>query len=156
MAITHPYRSAQALSPARKLLLGFLAGFIATLVFHQPALALLNELGIAKGNLYSFRPTAPLGVPQVISLAFWGGVWGVLFAFIEHRLPRGVLYWIIAFLFGAILPTLVAWFVVAPIKGLPVAGGWQATRMLAGFLINGAWGLGTALLLALGYRVWRG
>jgi hypothetical protein len=155
MATTPLFASTRARSPARKLLLGFLAGFIATLLFHQPALALLNELGIAKGNLYSFRAIAPFGVPQVISLAFWGGVWGMLFAFIEHRFPRGALYWTYAFLFGAIFPTLVAWFVVAPIKGLPVAGGWQFNRMLTGFLINGAWGLGTALLLALGYRMWR-
>jgi hypothetical protein len=144
------------LSPAHKLVLGFLAGSIAVFLFHQPALALLNQLGIAQGNLYSFRTTAPLGVPQVISLAFWGGVWGVLFAAIRHRLPRGGLYWLYAFLFGACFPTLVAWFIVAPLKGLPIAGGWQLNRMLTGFLINGAWGLGTALLLAIGQRAWRG
>ena len=95
-------------------------------------------------------PDAPR--PQVISLAFWGGVSGLLFAAIEHRFPRGAAYWIYAFLFGAIFPTLVAWFVVAPIKGLPVAGGWEVNRMLTGVLINGAWGLGTGLLMRLAYR----
>ena len=92
----------------------------------------------------------------MISLAFWGGVWGVLLAAIEHRFPRGALYWVYAFLFGAIFPTLVAWFIVAPMKGLPMAGGWQFNRMLTGFLINGAWGFDTALLLVLRSRAWRG
>jgi hypothetical protein len=151
---TSTLESIRALSPAQKLLLGFIAGFIAVLLFHQPMLAILNQAGIAKANLYSMRETAPFGVPQVISLAFWGGVWGVIFAAIEHRFPRGGLYWVFAFLFGAIFPTLVAWFIVAPLKGQPMAGGWQFNRMLTGFLINGAWGLGTALLLALGIRAW--
>lgn len=138
--------------PARKLLLGFVAGFIAVLLFHQPALALLTELGFAKATTYAFNPTPPFNVPRVISIAFWGGVWGVVYAAIEHRLPRGGAYWLCAFLFGAILPTLVAWFVVAPLKGLPLAGGWQASRMLTGFVINGAWGAGTAVLLSLALR----
>jgi hypothetical protein len=88
----------------------------------------------------------------VLSLAFWGGVWGVAFAAIEHRLPRGPLYWLCAFAFGAVFPTLAAWFIVAPLKGLPLAGGWQLNRMITGLVINGAWGLGTAILLRLRYR----
>jgi hypothetical protein len=156
MATTRAFGTLRALSPAQKLLLGFFAGFIAVLLFHQPVLALLNQLGIAKGNVYSLRSTVPLGVPQVISLAFWGGVWGIVFAAIEHRFPRGAMYWVCAFLFGAIFPTLVAWFIVAPMKGLPLAGGWEFNRMLTGFLINGAWGFGTALLLVLGYRARHG
>ena len=140
---------------ARKLVIGFVAGFVAVLLFHQPALALLTELGIAKATVYSFNPTRPLGVPQVISIAFWGGVWGLAYAAVEHRFRRGSTYWLCAFFFGAILPTLVAWFVVAPLKGLPVAGGWQLSRMLTGFLINGAWGVGTAMLLSVGLRVSR-
>ena len=152
MAKSRGSGAARNASSARRLLVGFLAGFLAVLLFHQPVLALLTEIGFAKANVYSLRPTAPFGVPQVISLSFWGGVWGVLFAAIESRFPRGARYWVYAFLFGAILPTLVAWFVVAPLKGLPIAGGWQMTRMITGFVINGAWGLGTALLMSVAYR----
>jgi hypothetical protein len=136
-----------------RVVIGFIAGFLAVLLFHQPVLALLVSLGVSKAAVYSLQATAPLGVPQIVSIAFWGGVWGVLFALIEHRLPRGAPYWICAFLFGAILATLVAWFVVAPLKGQPVAGGWQAARMLTGVIINGAWGLGTALLFSVGMRM---
>jgi hypothetical protein len=134
---------------------GFAAGFLAVLLFHQPVLWLLGQLGLTQAMPYAWRPTAPLGIPQVISIAFWGGVWGILLAAIEPRFPRGGRYWLYAFLFGAILPTLVAWFVVAPLKGAPVAGGWQASRMMTGVLINGAWGLGTGLLLMLAARAVR-
>lgn len=138
---------------ARKLVVGFVAGFIAVFLFHQPALALLSQLGIANAATYSFAAVPPFGVPRVISIAFWGGVWGVIYAAVEQRFPRGTSYWLYAFLFGAIFPTLVAWFVVAPMKGQPIAGGWQVHRMITGFVINGAWGLGTALLLVLGMRL---
>jgi hypothetical protein len=92
-------------------------------------------------------PTQPFGVPAVLSLAFWGGVWGILFAQIEGRLPPRGVYWVMAFLFGAILPSLVALLVVLPLKGRPVGGGWYPPLLLTAFLINGAWGIGTGLFL---------
>ena len=58
-----------------------------------------------------------------------------------------------ATLFGAILPTLVAWFVVAPLKGAPMAAGWAPAAMMVGPIVNAAWGLGTGIgLLLLGRR----
>jgi hypothetical protein len=152
MATAHSVRLERPAS-GRKLMFGFVAGFVAVLLFHQPVLAFLAQIGFIKAHIYSSSPTGPLGVPQVISLSFWGGVWGMLFAVIEAHFPRGILYWICAFGFGAIFPTLVAWFVVAPLKTLPVAGGWHVNSMITGFLVNGAWGVGTALLIALGYRM---
>jgi hypothetical protein len=144
-------RSGEPVS-TRKLVLGFIAGFFAVLLFHQPVVALLAQMGVIKAGVYAMSATAPFGVPQVISLSFWGGVWGILFALVEHRFPRGPLYWVYAFAFGAIFPTLVAWFIVSPLKHAPVAGGWQAGRMVAGLLANGAWGAGTALLFAVASR----
>src|SRR5437763_643802 len=79
-----------------KLAFGFVAGFLATLVFHQIALAVLVATGIAKTTTYSMQAVPPFGVPQVISLAFWGGVWGMVFASIEQRFPRGAGYWLTA------------------------------------------------------------
>jgi hypothetical protein len=51
-------------------LFNFIAGFLATLIFHQLALALLWWLGIAPFAPFSMAATRPLGVPAVISLAF--------------------------------------------------------------------------------------
>jgi hypothetical protein len=149
---THFLERQQPSALEHRLVFGFIAGFVAVLLFHQPALAFLNYVGFTEAGTYSLKATAPFGVPQLISIAFWGGVWGVLFAAVERRFARGNAYWLYAFAFGAIFPTLVAWFVVAPLKGAPVAGGWEAHRMLTGLMINGAWGIGTALLLMLLYR----
>ena len=138
----------------KKYMIGFVAGFIATLLFHQPALATLAAVGFVKAGTYSMQATLPLGVPAVLSLSFWGGVWGLLFVALEPGFPQGKAYWLSALVFGALGPTLVAWFLVAPMKGLPLAAGWQVPRMITGLLINGAWGVGTALFCILGRRVW--
>lgn len=127
-------------------LFGFVAGFLATLIFHQLALAALWAVGLAPFAPFSLAPTAPLGVPAVLSLAFWGGVWGILLALIEPRFPSGSGYWLAAFLFGALAPSLVAWLVVLPLKGRPLGGGWHPPLLVTALLINGAWGWGSALI----------
>ena len=126
---------------------GFVAGFLATLTVHQFALWLLRMAAIAPFGPYNMAATEPWGVPAVVSLAFWGGVWGVLFAFVQRGFPRGRRYWTTAFFFGAVLPSLVALFIVLPAKGRPMGGGWHWQLLLTAFLINGVWGLGTGALL---------
>ena len=140
-------QSPLGITPGR-LVLGFVGGFLSTLVFHQIALWILTKIGFVQAAVYVMRGVPPFGVPQVISLAFWGGLWGILFAAVDGRFPAGGSYWVCAFAFGAILPTLVAWFVVAAIKGQPIAAGWQINRMITGLIINGSWAIGTALFLA--------
>jgi hypothetical protein len=54
-----------------------------------------------------------------------------------------------AFLFGAVLPSLVALLIVLPLKGHPMGGGWGLPLLVTVFLINGAWGVGTAFFLRL-------
>ena len=131
---------------AWRLMAGFLAGFLATLLFHQLTLALLWGLGAAPFGPFPMGATWPFGIPAVWSLAFWGGIWGILFALVERRFPRRA-YWTIAFVFGALLPSLVAFVVVLPLKGQPPGGGGNLNRLLTAFLINGAWGVGTGLIL---------
>jgi len=131
----------------RRILLAFVAGFLAVLLFHQPMLALLHALGVTGASPYPMRPVPPLGVPQVVSQSFWGGVWGIVLALVAPFFPRGLGYWVAAILFGAVALSLVAWFVVAPLKGLPMAGGGRPAAIATGLLVNGAWGFGTALLL---------
>ena len=140
-------RSTSSVS-TKRLMLGFLAGFIAVLVFHQPVLGLLNVVGLTAGTPYPMRPLPPLGVPAVLSAAFWGGVWGIALALLAPRLGRGAGYWLGALAFGAVLPTLIAWFVVLPLKGLPAGDGLAWPGVLVGPVVNGAWGVGAALLLA--------
>jgi hypothetical protein len=136
----------------RWLVVGFVSGFLAVLVFHQGALAVLHAMQWTPAGPYPMRAVAPFGVPQVLSLAFWGGVWGVLLAATLARLDGAKLV-VAATIFGAVLPTLVAWFVVAPLKGQPAAAGFAMPGMLVGPIVNAAWGLGTGLgLLWFGRR----
>jgi hypothetical protein len=130
-----------------RLLFGFIAGFASALIFHQLTLGLLWSAGLASSPPFSMAATEPFGVPAVLSLAFWGGAWGILFALIERKFARRGGYWVAAFLFGAVLPSLVALLVVLPLKGQPAGGGWQAHVWLTAFLLNGAWGIGTGIIL---------
>lgn len=124
----------------------FAAGFISTLTFHQGTLFVLHKAGMWPKPPWPMAPTKPLHIPAVISLALWGGVWGI-FAWYLIRGMAGADYWIYATLFGAIAPSLVALFVVFPLKGMPVAGGWKPQVISAVLLLNAAWGLGLAALM---------
>ena len=135
-------------SPTR-LALGFIAGFVAVLVFHQGMLAFLQAMDFARNGPYPTQATWPFGLPRFWSLAFWGGVWGIVFVIAEPYFPRGAKYWLAALLFGALGPTLFSWFVLSPLRGTPMAGGWQVAAMSRGLILNGAWGLGTAAMLSL-------
>jgi hypothetical protein len=127
----------------------FLAGFLSTLVFHQGALAILHATGMTPKKPFSMAPTPPLHVPAVFSLAFWGGVWGILLWLAIRGAGSPALYWVWAFVLGAIAPSIVALFVVFPLKGQPVAGGWQPAVIVGALLLNGAWGIGVALFMRL-------
>lgn len=133
---------------ARWLTVGFVAGALSVLLFHQGAAALLHALALTSRAPYSMAATAPFGIPQLWSIALWGGVWGVLLAATLMRF-RGAAFIVAAIVFGTVLPTLVGWFVVAPLKGQPVAAGFALPAMLVGPIVNAAWGLGTGIGLAL-------
>jgi hypothetical protein len=134
---------------ASRIIHGFVAGALAVLVFHQAALLALHVACVAPAATpWDLAPVPPFGVPAVASAAFWGGAWGVVFALLAPRFGRGAGYWLASLLFGAVVLTLVAWFVVLPLKGLPAGGGFAWPGVIVGPIVNGAWGLGTALLLA--------
>ena len=141
----------------RTIVVGFVAGAVSVLIFHQAGFWIANELGYARAPLYNLRPLPPWGVPTILSQAFWGGAWGILIAFVVPRLSRplnGVLGWI---LFAAIIVTLVNWFVVFPLKGLPVGGGFRMPGPVVLPLVYGLWGFGMWLIerllrSALGWR----
>ena len=124
----------------------FLAGFLSTLVFHQGLLALLHGAGMTTRKPWVVTPTPPFGVPAVLSLAFFGGLWGILLWEILRKKRAGA-QWALALVLGALLPTLVAFFVVFPLKGLPVGGGWKPDIVVGALLLNGAWGLGVVALM---------
>ena len=122
----------------------FAAGFIATLAFHQGLFALFHAAGMVPMPAFNISPTAPLGVPAVLSLAFWGGVWGWPVGWLI-RSQVGARYWLKAVGFGAIGPSAVAMLLVFPLKGYPV----DAKTIAGALLLNGAWGFGLGVLMQL-------
>lgn len=130
-------------------LVAFVAGFLSTLIFHQGLLAILHRVGASPRPAYSMQPVAPFGAPQVISLAFWGGVWAVALLPLLARWEGSWSYWPAWLVAGALGPSVVALFVVLPLKGKGVAFGGNVKLIVGALLLNGIWGLGTALLLRL-------
>jgi hypothetical protein len=141
-------------TPFPRALLGFLAGALAVVTFHQGMVQLLHAFGLTSSAAYSFAPVPPFGVPRMLNLCFWGGLYGVVLGLARPRLPAplwlsGVVLGIIASLAGM---TLVAW-----IKGNPVMNNWAAWPIARSLIVNAAWGLGTGLFLTamLPRRGWR-
>jgi hypothetical protein len=135
----------------RLTILGFVAGFLAVLIFHQGLWYVLNVVGLIPWErpAWPLDPIPPLGVPSVVSKAFWGGVWGAALAPLLQT-QRSTAYWAAWILIGAFALSLVAFFVVPPIKGEPIPALWP--RFLAALFVNAAWGFGTALFLRLFQR----
>ena len=124
----------------------FAAGFLSTLIFHQGVFALFYLMGAVPRAPYAMDPVPPLGIPSVLSLAFWGGVWGLVVWRLIADSSKG-LYWIKAILIGAIGPSAVALLLVFPLKGMPIAGGGDPKIIIGALVLNGAWGFGVALLM---------
>jgi hypothetical protein len=120
----------------------FLAGFLATLVFHQGVMALFWLGGAIPAAPWDMTSVPPFGVPKVISLAFWGGVWGLPVWWLIRNL-RSVRQWLAALVVGAVGPTAVAMLLVFPLKGIDV----NASTVIGGLIVNGAWGIGVVCFM---------
>src|SRR5665648_988018 len=68
-------RGGTAMPPLKMLILGFAAGFIATLIFHQGLWSVFNHTGVIPPDrpAWPVDPIPPFGIPSVLSKAFWGG-----------------------------------------------------------------------------------
>jgi hypothetical protein len=132
---------------ARRLIVGFVAGALATVVFHQAMILLLHYAGQTPNFPWSMRPTGPLGVPAIVNSMFWGGLWGVAYMAVARFIPigadllRGAVY-------GLIGPFLLGNGVLVPLfKGGAYFWGGDVKRMVLGALIGAGFGLGLAVFL---------
>jgi hypothetical protein len=136
---------------------GFLAGALAVLIFHQGMVLVLQKLGLPlRGPPWNMagNPSA-FGMPVLLNQMFWGGLWGILFAYLHQALP-GNMGWLKGIVFGMIFPMLFgSWLVVAAIKGQPLFSGafvrgFDVLALRNGFLLNGiAFGIGLGILYPL-------
>ena len=125
----------------------FVSGALSVLLFQMGALAILFAIGQTQNVPFPYTPTSPMGIPQIWSFCVWGGVWALAFGCVERFFPNGPLYYVCSFLFGIVGPVMVLWFIVMPLKGLPVAAGGNLNRMLTQIIIHGCYGLGVGVLL---------
>lgn len=125
----------------RTAMLGFVAAAISVLVAHQVMVLALHLIGWIPNAPYSMRPNA-WGVPVILNSMFWGGLWGIAFAFVAPKLPIPAT-WLKGIVLGLIGPLLIGdWIVLAAIRGQAFFAGFAPQRMLIGALIAGAFGLG--------------
>lgn len=124
------------------------AGAAGVLTAHQAAVWALHHAGVTPWVAYSLAPTRPLGVPQVASAAFWGGVWwAALSPAAEHAATRAG-YYARAAALGALPPTAVGALLVAGGRALPRGGSaGPAGLIAASLLINAVWGAAAALVV---------
>ncbi len=135
------------LSLPLRALVGFLAAVLSVLIFHQGVWALLHVLDMPGYQMpmpYPMRAIPPLGIPAMVNLCFWGGMYGAVFGMLAPRFTLPL--WVCGLILGMVA-TLVGLFVVPAIKGTPVGGGWMLNNWIRSILINGVgFGLGLGLI----------
>lgn len=124
--------------PHRRAIIGFLAGATWVLPFYQGLWTTCAQAGL------NLQPYPSGGIPLLLLLCAAGGVFGAILASCGRRL-RGP-SWFLGTLLGMAISVLL-WFVLAPLTGAPVAGGWQPVPMLQTLTIHAAWGFALGLTL---------
>jgi hypothetical protein len=129
---------------SNRIFLGCVAGAIAVLTFHQPALQIFFWLGLAPQAAFRIAQVPPFHAPMVASITFWGALYGGVFGWAAPRL-KGALW--VNGLAAGLCAMLLSWFVVRPLAGNPIAFGWQTPAMLQSFVACELWGAGLGLIL---------
>ena len=133
----------------KHLVMGFVAGALAVLVFHQGMILVLHLSGYIPNFPWSLRAVGPLSVPALVNSMFWGGLWGVAYAAIGSRIPvnpdiaRGAV-------FGLLGPWLLGNGILVPLfKGGTFLWGLNPQNMWRGALIGLVFGIGVAVFMRL-------
>jgi uncharacterized membrane protein YagU involved in acid resistance len=131
---------------SKRVILGCIAGALAVLVFHQTTLQVLFWCGLAPQAAFRVANVAPFNAPMVLSITFWGAVYGGLYGLALPYLPRLMLW---RALLAGLFALLMSWFVVRPLAGNLIAFGWQTAPMLRSAAAALMWGVGIELLMPL-------
>lgn len=127
----------------RRVLAGFCAAVVATLTFHQAMWALLFLFGLM-GWPYPLAMNR-FGLPLIVSICLWRGVWGAAYATVSHWHLRSA--WLSGLVFGALVGAG-EW-----VSALLRSGEWAVSHqtwlyLMQALLVNGFWGLGLGIMLA--------
>jgi hypothetical protein len=86
-------------------------------------------------------------VPRSLSLGFWAGLWGLVYALLERRLTARFGWLVGGLVFGLAGPLLVYWVVVLPLKGFGIGGGFRPAMVPIEVGFHAAFGIGVAIIL---------
>jgi hypothetical protein len=139
-----------------RIALGFIAAVITVLIVHEGIIYLLAMGGYIPNRAWSMTPAIPpYGVPRLVNNAFWGGLWGVLFALVYNWIPGGM-SWLKGLIFGLFIVVASNWVLLPLIKGRVFGqanqvlfGGFEPQRMLIVVAIVGGFGLGLGIIYGL-------
>ena len=133
-----------------RLFLGFMAGFLSHLIFQGAFGSILYAAHLVPALPWSLMPVPPLGVPRSLNLGFWAGLWGVAYILLEPRLTARFGWWLGGLVFGLALPLVVYWFVVLPLKGFGIGGGFHLAMVPIEVGFHAIFGIGTAIIFRSG------
>ncbi len=131
---------------ATRACVGFSAGSIAVLTFHQGLSEVFLRVGLPTHGGFRISPTWPFGLPSIVSLCFWGGIYGIAFAVSVRGRPTSL--WRQGLLMG-LLAAAIGLFIVTPLKGHGIAYHGALWPIGRAMILNLSWGLGMGLLLPL-------
>ena len=124
------------------MLTGFCVAVVSTLTFHQAMWTLLHLAGLMAPPFPLARTR--LGVPLLASICLWRGLWGAAYAAGSWRRHPA---WLSGLIFGVIVGAC-EW-----VFALLRSGEWVLTQqrslyLMQALLVNGFWGLGLGVILA--------
>jgi hypothetical protein len=122
---------------------------------HETIIYALTQFGMIRGTAWGMQPIPPWGVPRLINNIFWGGLWGVLYAWLHDRIPGGA-SWLKGLIYGLAIVIVSNWMLLPLIKGRVFGqanqvlfSGWDPQRMLATVIIIGGFGIGLGVIYGL-------
>jgi energy-converting hydrogenase Eha subunit A len=134
----------------KAIVLGFIAGAIATLTVHEIISAIFHNPNVWTGwprQSWNLEPAEMTGVPQIISDMFWGGLWGALFGLILGSRPQGSMT-VRGAILGIVGPALIGVFLAVPLltQKFPVFFDGDPSKIIPVLVILAGFGAATAWL----------
>ncbi len=137
----------------KSIVLGFIAGVIATVTVHELISWIFNTYWTGwPRQSWNFAPVAnsmvpDFAVPQIVSDAFWGGLWGSVFGLILGSKPEGALT-VRGAILGIFGPALIGVFLAVPLLTgrFPPFFGGDASMIIPVLCILAGFGAVTAWL----------
>ncbi len=130
----------------KSIILGFLAGVIATLTVHELLKCVLVDAGYLQATPWDMSPGLLFGLPKIVSLALWGGAWGSILALIFGNVPTGSMT-VKGALFGIIGPAVLGAFLWIPlINGQAPFYDGEPANLISALVILAGFGSVTAWL----------